>query len=426
MSSSGGETTTAHPVAGFVHRLRSRLDDLDRPTARPVWAMTPAEQRHVLTELAVAQAQLDSLRLAVLAEADRSGVTEDTGARSAADWVAVETRQTRVEARSELRLARALEEHGPLRDAHGHGWVNTAQARVIAAAVDLLPTTGDLAVTVEDRIDAEVWLIMQAQDHDATTLRVLGRRLFEVIAPDRADEIEGRLLEAEEQAAARRTTLTMREDDQGTCHGRFRIPARHGQMLAKMIHTLASPTRPDSPAADVDDAPLAVRHGVAFTELIERVPADSLPTAGGVGATVVVTMTLDQLVGRLEDAGVATLDTGGRISAAEARRLACGAGVIPAVLGGTSVPLDLGRERRYATKHQRIAAQLRDGHCTAQGCDAPPALCHLHHDVPWSESGATDQHNLRLLCGHHHRRVHDPAFRHERMPDGSVRFHRRE
>ncbi len=424
MSTPADEIVTTHPVAVFVERLRTRLDELDRPSARPVWAMTPAEQRRVLTDLAVAQAQLDALRLQVLGEAERSGATEDSGARSAADWVAVETRQRRAAARADLRLAEALEAHGALRDAHGHGWVSTDQARVIAAALDLLPTSGELAVSLEQRLEAEVWMIVQAYDHDAKALRVLGDRLFEVIAPERADEIEGRLLEAEEQAAARRTTLTMREDDQGTCHGRFRIPARHGQMLAKMIHALASPTRPDAPADD--DRPLPVRHGVALTELIERIPADSLPTAGGCSATVVVTMTLEQLTARLDAAGVATLDTGGRLTAAEARRLACSAGVIPAVLGGSSVPLDLGRERRYATKHQRIAAQLRDGHCTAQGCDAPPALCHLHHDVPWSEGGDTDQHNLRLLCGHHHRRVHDPSFRHERMPDGSVRFHRRE
>ena len=184
--------------------------------------------------------------------------------------------------------------------------------------------------------------------------------------------------------------------------------------------------RADAPAEHATELPLAVRHGLALIELIERIPADALPTAGGVGATVVVTMTLDQLLDRLDAAGVATLDTGGRISAGEARRLACRAGIIPAVLAGRSVPLDLGRERRYYSKHQRIAAQIRDGHCTAHGCDAPPAMCHLHHDVPWSQRGPTDLDNARLLCGHHHRRVHDPTYHHERMPDGSLRFHRRE
>ncbi len=32
----------------------------------------------------------------------------------------------------------------------------------------------------------------------------------------------------------------------------------------------------------------------------------------------------------------------------------------------------------------------------------------------------------RLLCPHHHRRIHDPRFMTTRLPDGKVRFHRRE
>jgi hypothetical protein len=62
-----------------------------------------------------------------------------------------------------------------------------------------------------------------------------------------------------------------------------------------------------------------------LTQLIEAIPADWLPTSGRCGATVVVTMTLEQLLADLDAAGVCTLDTGGHISAPEARRLACAA-----------------------------------------------------------------------------------------------------
>ena len=37
------------------------------------------------------------------------------------------------------------------------------------------------------------------------------------------------------------------------------------------------------------------------------------------------------------------------------RRMACEAGIIPIVLGGDSQPLDVGRERRLATRAQRMA-----------------------------------------------------------------------
>ncbi len=168
-----------------------------------------------------------------------------------------------------------------------------------------------------------------------------------------------------------------------------------------------------------------MRHGVAFTQILEAVDARWLPTHGGVGATVVVTMTLEQLLADLHHAGVATTDTGGIITVAEARRLACGAGIIPVVLGTKSVVLDAGQKTRFHSEPMRIAMGLRDRHCTAEGCDVPASMCHAHHDTPYSRGGPTSVNNGRLLCGHHHRRIHDPSFGHETLPTGQIRFHRR-
>ncbi len=120
-----------------------------------------------------------------------------------------------------------------------------------------------------------------------------------------------------------------------------------------------------------------------------------------------------------------TLDTGGRISAAEARRLACGAGIIPMVLGGKSQPLDVGRKRRFHTEAMRLAMGVRDGGCTAEGCDKPASMCHAHHDIPFSRGGHTRVKDGRLLCGHHHRRIHDPAYATSHYPNGEISFHQR-
>ena len=126
----------------------------------------------------------------------------------------------------------------------GEGRVNTAQARAIVAALDKLPTTGEFAVGADQREQAETYLVDQAEHHDAKTLRILGGRIFEVIAPELAEKYDGQALEREEAEALRRTTFTMWEDDEGTCHGRFRIPALHGQMLTKMILAISSPAAP--------------------------------------------------------------------------------------------------------------------------------------------------------------------------------------
>ena len=104
--------------------------------------------------------------------------------------------------------------------------------------------------------------------------------------------------------------------------------------------------------------------GLAFQEYIETYPAEALPKAGGVNATVVVTMTLETLLGGLK---AAQLDTGEKITAGEARRLACQAGIIPAVLDGKSKVLDLGRKRRFHSESQRIVATIEQGGCSADG-----------------------------------------------------------
>jgi hypothetical protein len=168
------------------------------------------------------------------------------------------------------------------------------------------------------------------------------------------------------------------------------------------------------------------RLGQAFCQLLERVPADWLPTAGGVSSTVVVLIDYDRLLSGL---GAARLDTGETISASLARRLACEAGIIPTVyrrvLGGGSVVLDMGRRTRLHTEHQRIAMSIEQGGCTAAGCDRPPGWCEAHHDLPWSHGGDTSVNNGRLLCAHHHHTAHNDRYQTQRLPNGKVRFHRR-
>jgi hypothetical protein len=409
-----------HPVVDLVQRLSTRLDSLAQV---PLTSLGPQDQREVLVDLAKCRAQLECLQLRILAQAEESEATVESGAASAGDWVAIETRQVRRDARSDLKLAERLEQHRCLSVAMGEGRVNTAQARAIVAALGHLPKTGEFAVTPEQRDATEAHLVAQAAHHDAKALRFLGQHLFEVIAPDLVEEFEGKALGAEEAKALQRTAFTMREDDEGTCHGRFRISSVHGQMLSKMILALSSPSRLTDENADL---PTPVRHGLAFSELIETTCAEDLPKTGGCGATVVVTMSLEQLLTDLEAAGVCTLDTGGRISATEARRLACSAGIIPMVLGGKSQVLDVGRKRRLHTEAMRVAMGVRDQGCTAEFCETPPGLCHAHHDVPWSRGGKTNVETGRLLCPHHHRHIHDPRYQTTRLPNGKVRFHRRE
>ena len=160
----------------------------------------------------------------------------------------------------------------------------------------------------------------------------------------------------------------------------------------------------------------ARRLGEAFAEYIETYPTDRLPQTGGVSATVVVTVTVDTLMGGLK---AAQLDTGHRISPGLARRLACRAGIIPAVLGTQSQVLDLGRRTRFHTEPQRIALAHRTGWLHRGGLRLATAACaNAHHDLPFGKGGDTSVKNGRLLCPRHHARAHDPTYTTTSLPGG--------
>ncbi|NYI78953.1 HNH endonuclease signature motif containing protein [Nocardioides panzhihuensis] len=127
------------------------------------------------------------------------------------------------------------------------------------------------------------------------------------------------------------------------------------------------------------------------------------------------------------DLGTAALGfDGDKITAAEARRMACNADLIPVVLGTDSEIFDFGRTTRLAPPVQHRALRLRDKCCQAEDCDAPAAWTEAHHLKPWSQGGLTNLANMVLLCSSDHRRIHDPNYDYERLPDGRIRFTRRD
>ena len=88
------------------------------------------------------------------------------------------------------------------------------------------------------------------------------------------------------------------------------------------------------------------------------------------------------------------------------RKLACEAGIIPAILGTHSEPLELGRTARYFTPGQKRALYLRDSGCTYPSCTMPAHWCDAHHLDYWSLGGNTNIDRAALLCERHHTRVH--------------------
>ena len=266
---------------------------------------------------------------------------------------------------------------------------------------------------------AEASLLEQAAEFDAKALKILGRRILDAIAPEVADAHEAELLEREERDAAAATRLTMYEDGHGKVHGRFTLDTLTGAMLKKALFAIAAPKHQAAKGPLGERKPHAERLGEAFTELIRRYPTKKLPKTGGLNATVVVLMDLDTLRGELK---AAHLDTGEPLSASQARLLACEARIIPAVLGGNSQVLDLGRTRRFHNPAQRLKALIDHRGCAIEDCDRPAT--HLHHPTAWSKGGETNSDGIPL-CPWDHHRAHDQRYNMTQLPTGKYTFHRR-
>ena len=167
----------------------------------------------------------------------------------------------------------------------------------------------------------------------------------------------------------------------------------HGHDTGTGTGTKEDPRRPETRRADA--LLEIIGRGVAAPEGVTRTPRTQL----------VVTMSVEALLGQLRGAGVC--DNDAVLSPATVRRLACEAAIIPMVLGGRSEVLDLGRDERFFTRAQRRAIARRDGCCTFPGCTIPPQWCDVHHVRHWIDGGCTDLTNGALLCGRHHTVVHE-------------------
>lgn len=125
-------------------------------------------------------------------------------------------------------------------------------------------------------------------------------------------------------------------------------------------------------------------------------------------AEIVVHIDLDTLLGAMTSP--ARVIGGSTLPAATVRRLACEADIIPVVLNGSSVALDVGRAKRLATTHQRRALAARYETCAIPGCSVLFHRCEPHHLRPWEDGGGTDLSNLLPLCVKHHHAVHEGGW----------------
>jgi hypothetical protein len=397
---------------GVLSRAGAELGSL---AGEDWWPLPDGPVRDGLAAVRAVSARAEGVLVVAVREALGRDLPGRDGAASAVAWLRALTPMTVAEAARVVRLATALRSgFADTAAALREGRVGAESASVVVRAIEQLPT----GVPGEVVVAAERHLLAQAERFDARELAALGKRVLQIVDPDAADRQLARRLAAEERAAERTTAFHLTPDPDGTggCIGWLRLGAADTGLLEAALEPLMNPLLGATLTAgdgDVDESgrdtrSTARRRADALLELCRRALAgDQLPEHGGRRPQVIVTVDADRLRARV---GAGQVATGQEVSIDTVRRIACDAGILPAVLAGDGRPLDVGRSRRLITGTLRTALVLRDRGCVFPGCDRPPAWCDGHHLRHWVDGGNTSLDNSALLCGHHHRLIHTDTW----------------
>jgi hypothetical protein len=385
--------------------LQGMSQDAAKLAASPLWPLTDDD----LTGCLHAAHHLEQAAAALQAQLVRQAVTRGLPAaqchRSTTGWLRSLLRIDPQPARELSDAADVLGRLPGVEQAVLDGQVDLRQATVIAAAVDAVSTglaesdEVSLAEATAVTRHAESVLVEMAGRLPAYQLRRIGERILDHVAPEVADRVQQTLLARQEARAHARRHFSLSLPVDGMVRLSGALGVEDAATVQAALHPLCTPA-----AAGDDSRSPGQRRADALAEVCRlALRTGQLPDDGGQPPQLAVTVAYDALTQTL---GTAVTDTGERLSATTARRLACDARILPVVLGGAGQILDVGRARRLATGALRQALHVRDQGCAFPDCDRPPRWTDAHHITAWTNGGPTDLDNLVLLCGRHHRLIH--------------------
>jgi hypothetical protein len=406
-----------HPVAHAVVDALTSLSLVADPADAAWWRLGDDQCLLVLLSLQHAEAALAAVKLGLLGAMEERQITQHTTGLGTAAWLNGTCASSLPAAYRDVGLANGLHRRFPaISTAMAAGGVSREQAAAIVAVLTKLPES----LTAEQVAAAEATMIGFAATHGPKGLRDLAGYLLAVIAPEIADQTEAAQLEAQEREARKTQYLRIRDDGDGSTIISGKLPTVDGDALRVVVDAIAnSPTTGSDATTGTGTDPdtswtepvlsVEARRAQALMTLVHAyTTSGQAPRHGGDRPRVIVLLDYDHLVRGIASATLIGSTT--RISPSEARRLACDADILPAVLGSDSQLLDLGRTTRLFGGDLRQAITLRDRGCVFPGCHRQPRDCDAHHLIPWHHGGTTSIDNAALVCPTHHRLIEpDPT-----------------
>ena len=384
----------SHPLATLIAMDITAMDRRVANQARvvaptlSVGEATVKELRDRVQSTIYGENQLAGIRAQALAELQRRAGTELTEVE-----LRERGRKPRRRARLEVETARELEKLPETSKGLREGDISYDNARILADAnqrgtIDEKELLDDARSQSPDKFAATVRKHEQQRSKDDGVSKLAHQR--------------------SRRYAKIRTAI---EDGMTVLYGRFDpiTGARIETALSKKMNELWQEEDPQNRATP------GQRMADALAQLLTRPGSDKDGPSQDVKLLVIAEY--DTISRQLHNAG---LENGTPIPAAELRRLACDAQILPAIFRGPSVPMDLGMARRKASPTQRAALIARDRACI--GCGAKAAWCQSHHIIHWQDGGPTNLDNMCLLCSRCHHNVHDRDWQIEQTTTGAYRL----
>ena len=175
---------------------------------------------------------------------------------------------------------------------------------------------------------------------------------------------------------------------------------------------------PDIDIDDIDDSDIDSTSGAAGPlETDQAIEAELRRIEQRVPEISVLT-DISVLIDGLHACGLHETEDGIVLPVSTIRRLCCDAEIIPTVLDGNGVPLDVGRSKRTINRAQRRALRAMHRTCINPDCNVPFSQTKAHHIRWWvRDNGPTDISNLAPLCERCHHLVHEGGWTLTMTPD---------
>jgi len=328
----------------------------------------------------------ESERLAWIAEIIATDAHQDLGFLSLLAMLVERLDISEGMARRLIGLARSLSEMPVVGEAFRRGELDEPRVRLLAGAREANPQ-----------------LFAEAEQLLVDSFSGLSMKEFKAGVDLWRQNADLQAAEADAQHLRDRRYLNVSPTLDGAVRVDGQLDPEWGQTLIDALRSITDPQQLDP----TDTRTPGQRRADALTQLCsDHLAHGKAPVTGGFRPQVTITASYETLLGLGDGTGCETKDCG-LLTPGVVRKILCDASVIPVVLGGDSLPLDIGQARRTAPWWIRKLLNIRDQGCVIPGCQNRPRYCDAHHIIHWLHGGKTSLENMCLLCARHHTMVHE-------------------